>query len=119
MADDDEFNDGDRTKKFGIGLRKRQKKTYTAKAFSATLLPSDGTLRFFLFPEFCSTSSLAEVASRAKPRQCLSSLVARISPFVTFTSYSYVPHFKRDAYSADNTAFRSCDARCNVGISSD
>lgn len=50
---------------------------YTAKDFSFAVLSIDDILRFFLFPKFCSTSSLAETVNLHASRFALLLLIAQ------------------------------------------
>lgn len=70
-------------------------KTYTAKDFSATLLPSDDTPLFPLSRILLYLKSSR--SSTARQRIRLTPFIARISPFKLFASYSHVPYFKRDS----------------------
>lgn len=96
MPVDVSSTDGDRANEFRICLRKGQD-THTAKGFPATLVSSDDILRFLLFPELCSTSSLAGAVPALFTRFVVSCHMDR-SVRVTLASYSHVPYLLHDVH---------------------
>lgn len=87
------FKDDDKANKLGTDFKNLKDKIYTAKVF--LLLHHSSTLCFFLFAEFCSTSSRIEAAS-CTPAGILFFFIPYRANKSILASYSHVPYLKHN-----------------------